>query len=377
MLIFARSGLIKKNMDFNFIDLYIYIADSTIVNDKFSFDLFINLKDKYPILYDIFLLTIIPISQYIFKHLRIYYHLKKSSRFKYDAAKLALDNLYMINKWSQNRPLERSKHNVIYRKVGNKYKLLDRFSLREEYVGLVNKYKQRNLSGKICYLVDYSIDFCEDKTNEDFNIYVTDGDYAEYLAVLELMNKHLILNTEIKNLLTKNPRAYINNFLPSNITVNTVILSAANNFLAIQRSMGTATAKGKWTVGACETMVMPSFRPGEDNSLFNLVECCMNEELGEQSKDNYRYFISWIGIYGNRTHVVAIVKPKEINEDKIIKQSENAKSNHEAQAYEWLPLKSKNIKNYIETRETFLYDREWLDFSRLSLYEAHRVKDFI
>lgn len=289
---------------------------------------------------------------------------------KYDSEK---DELYMINRWSIKRPLTKDNHKVVISTSRPKQEFIPVEELENE----IKRQKELNRAGDICFLTDFQIDHYESDFGRDFSITISPCDYSEHMAVYEYLEKHTDIKKKIEKIIASNPKEYLRNALPSNITVNVVVLSEGN-FLAIKRSKSVDTARNIWTVGPFETMTLKrDISPGSEEDLFTLSRRCLNEELN-LGEDYYgKIFISWFGLLipSVRSHVVAVVKIKNINEGEVIKRAMNSHSNFESENFEWLPLNKNTIKTFVEKDKGKLNDREWIRFTKLSLTEALRIKD--
>ncbi len=285
------------------------------------------------------------------------------------------DGLYMVNRWSLERPLTKSTHKVKIQKA----KPFQDFIPAEELQKRATDLRSENKSGDICFLTDYQIDHKESAYGENFEITVCRCDYSEHLASYYYLEEHPEIKNKIADLLRTDPKKYLANAIPSNITVNAVVISE-DKFLAIKRSTSVDTAKNIWTVGPFETMVLkPELTPGSDYDIYSLTKRCLFEEVNLKEDQYGEIFISWFGILLSslRTHIVAVIKIKNISESSVIASANNAHSNYESEQFEWLPFTHQGIKDLVENESGQLSDREWIKFTALSLQEAWRVRQFV
>jgi hypothetical protein len=281
----------------------------------------------------------------------------------------------MINRWSIERPLERSNHKVL---VSYDQPSQD-FIPKEEFQKYIDEQVTQKKTGDICYLIDYQIDHHESIHGKQFTISVAPCDYSEHMASYHYLNDHPALVSKIKSLLETNIKLYLKNPIPADMAVNVVVLSESN-FLAIKRSKSVDSARNTWTVGPFETMILKrDFSPGGHEDLFSLSRRCLKEELNLDENHYGKVFVSWFGLLltSVRAHIVSVVKIKDITEGDVIQLANNSHSNYESEGFEWIPLNYKNIKDYIEKDSGKLADRNWISFSKLSLSEALRVKDVL
>jgi hypothetical protein len=282
------------------------------------------------------------------------------------------DHLFMINRWSVERPLEPSNHKVL---ISYDQPPQD-FISKDVFQKYVDEQLNEKRTGDICYLVDYQIDHHESIHGKQFTITVAPCDYSEHMASYQYLSDHPELQARIKNLLHQDIKLYLKNPIPADMAVNVVVLSESN-FLAIKRSKSVDSARNLWTVGPFETMILKKdFTPGGHEDLFSLSRRCLKEELNLDDNHYGKIVVSWFGLLltSVRAHIVTVVKIKGISEGDVIQLAHNAHSNFESDGFEWVPLKPKDIKEYIENNQGNVADRNWISFSKLSLSEALRVR---
>jgi hypothetical protein len=179
---------------------------------------------------------------------------------------------------------------------------------------------------------------------------------------------------------------YLPGASPATVVANVVVHSSRGHLLAVRRSGSVDTAVGLWTIGIYETMIMEPHRPkGEREDLYTLCERGLREEVGlEIDRDYDHVMLSWFGIYGPllRTHLVAHIKIK-LPEAAVIDALEGSEGLYEADAYEWFKPNKQAVKQVltatVDNKPMLVpsFDavgRPWLNQTKLSLYEALRVR---
>jgi hypothetical protein len=304
-----------------------------------------------------------------------------SLEINYDPMK---DDLWEITKWSYKRQLNKENMIVRYKRNRPSQEFIPEDILKK----YAQKYKNQNILGDVCYLVNYNID-SQDQDREDlyeFMLEVSPSDYSEHLAAYDYLEENPQIRENIVKILENNPKEYLKKSIPSNISINVVVISELNNILAIKRSSAVASARNEWTIGAFETMVYDFLNTAESDSSFDaLARRCLREELGITHRDYKDIFISWMGLslLSMRGHVIAVVRLQKTTEAQMEGNMKKAHGYYEASIIKWLPMDVIEIKSFVERHEgNYMeyikeYGGKWSSFAPLALTEALRVKDYM
>ena len=323
------------------------------------------------------------------------WRLKKNQKFLLINFDPLLDGLIVLHTWSYTHRLEPS---------DTKFKVVARPNTpfikdREEFMSIVDGYKDQNIRGEICYMVDYNVDHRDNNYGNVFELYVAPCDYSEASAISSYLSRHIDIKEEIVKIVNNNPKDYFRQALPSDIFLNLIVLSRNNKLLALKRSKAVSSAQGVWCIGAYETMEIPfSKTVCADSNFHKLAERCLYEEMNispyEKCPKTGKYrqlfntqsiFISSISLslYHMGTLVTAVVKLEDLTEEEINERVISfAHSKYEHDSVAWLEYNKKEIKKFIET-DSGIYsdfvkknDSTWIGYVKLSLYEIYRVGDF-
>ena len=264
-----------------------------------------------------------------------------------------------------------------------------------EFQKIVQNYKNQNYTGDVCYMVDYKVDHRDNVHGYNFELTVAPSDYSEASAISDYLKNHTEIKNEIINTIKDNPIEYFRQALPSDIFINLIVLSKNNNVLLLRRSNSVSSAKGKWCIGAFETMndSLRQQTAGADINFHELARRGLKEELnllevndkGQTVYDVNSIFISSISLshYHMGTLVTAIVKLKDLTEKEITSNILSfAESKFEHDGIKWVKYDKKEIKKFIETDSGLYADcikndtGEWIAYAKFSLYELYRTGDF-
>lgn len=269
---------------------------------------------------------------------------------------------------------------------------------QNEFYTIANNYAFQNYKGNICYMIGYKVDHKDNHFGNTFEITVAPCDYSEALSVSDYLDNHPDVVKKIMSQVNKNPYQYFKQAIPSDIFINVIVVSEADNILVLRRSRAVASAQGKWCVGAFETMEYSLQDTAKaDKNFHALTQRCLKEELNlyqqERKEDGtvidcYDFnsiFISSISLslYHMGTLITSIVKVKGLTEGEISQKiSQQAHSKYEHDGIAWLPFNRKNIKAFVEegkgSYQQFVENNgnEWIGYAKWSLYELARVYDF-
>ena len=268
----------------------------------------------------------------------------------------------------------------------------------EEFQTIANDFACQNYKGNICYMIGYKVDHRDNHYGKTFKMTVAPCDYSEALSVSPYLKKHPHVEKDIIAQINQNPFKYFEKAIPSDIFINVMVVSEADNFLVLRRSRAVASAQGKWCVGSFETMEY-SFQDTAkaDKNFHLLTQRCLQEELNlsqQERKDGdnvvncYDFnsmFISSISLslFHMGTLITAVVKVKGLTEGEITKKIlQQAHSKYEHDGIAWLSFNRKDIKNFIENDkgpyQHFVekQNNEWIEYTKWSLYELARIYDF-
>lgn len=285
------------------------------------------------------------------------------------------DGFFTINRWSPERELTEAQHEIRIGDDRPKPELIEPELLAE----LSRNYFNAGKQGPICYLTSYQIDHKESLPGEKFIVQVHPCDYSEHLATYELLSNNSELRARAKKALGNDIEGYISRACPANVTLNIIVLSE-ERFLAIKRSQVVETAKNQWTIGACETMMIPDGSlPGQPETLFSFARRALREELNLLPDQYGDIHFTWFGMSAETLGAlfIAIVRIKKISEGEAIARAINSHSNFESTDFKWLKLSSKQLRNYILDRRSSLTKYSWISFAKLSMQEILRYKPFL
>ena len=291
------------------------------------------------------------------------------------------DELFGLNRWSLVRELTPDR--LVSTVVENRppQGLFDQATLDAE----VQAQAAAGYDGANCYVVDLRVDHRESSATERFHVTYARSTYAEQMAVTQLLRRDQGAKRRAYQLLATEPREYLRQACPTSVAANVVVHSASGRLLAVRRSGAVDTAAGLWTIGIFETMIMVQRTKGDREDLFSLCERGLREEVGlEPTVDYPRILVSWFGIYGPllRAHVVAHVRVEQ-SEAEVISAIERSEGLYEADAYEWIAPSPAAVRAILTARvpdrtapsPTFeALGRRWLSQTKLSVYEAVRVR---
>lgn len=284
-------------------------------------------------------------------------------------------DFFTINRWSPERELTEGQHEIRISDDRPTPELIEPEILAERSRNYFNAGKQ----GPICYLTSYKVDHKESLPGEKFIITVHPCDYSEHLATYELISNNSELKTRAEEALRNDIEAYICRACPANITLNIVVLSE-ECFLAVKRSQAVETAKNQWTIGACETMMIPSGSlAGQPETLFSFARRALREELNLLPDQYGDIHFTWFGMSAETLGAlfIAIVRIKNLSEGEVITRAINSHSNFEATDFKWVEFHSKQMINYILGRRSPLTQYSWISFAKLSMHEMLRYRPFI
>ena len=268
----------------------------------------------------------------------------------------------------------------------------------KEFQSIASDFALQNYKGSICYMIGYKIDHKDNHYGNKFEMTVAQCDYSEALAVSPYLEKHPNVINEIIAQVNNNPFKYFEKAIPSDVFINVMVVSEAENFLVLRRSRSVASAQGKWCVGSFETMEYSLQDTAKADKNFHiLTQRCLKEELNlsqQERKDDgtivdcYDFnsiFISSISLslFHMGTLITSVVKVRGLTEGEIVKKiTQQAHSKYEHDGIAWLPFNRKYVKQFVENSkgpyQQFVnnYDNEWIEYTKWSLYELARVYDF-
>lgn len=305
------------------------------------------------------------------------------------------NGVILLHAWSYNHRL--LPNNTVMKK--GKRTESDLIKYPDELEKLVEKSKEQNIRGEICYIVNYNVDHQDNEFGKSLELMLAPCDYSESVALGEYIKKHPELSTEVKHILDNNTKEYFNKALPSDVFMNLIIVSENRNFLALRRSRAVASAQGLWCIGAYETMEYPfSGTACQDLSFHRLATRCLAEEIGikpvemNQDSTNIRQLFDDDSIFIcsmslSTWHmgvlITAVVKLKNISEEELSSRIvSQAHSKYEHDGLHWLPIDFQEIKKFIENNTGIYADfvdsnnGRWIEYSKWSLHELARIFDF-
>lgn len=302
-----------------------------------------------------------------------------------------VDDVRMLAYWSYDRQLVEKNMKIIEPLLTNKPKQnYISYSLIKSYA---KEFEKKNHNGPTAYLTNYIIDNQDHSARKqfEFKIKLVKSDFIDHLAVGKILSENEELKSKLKDLIIEDPLKYFKTPVPSCISTNVIVISELNNVLAIQRSSTTPNLGGYWSIGIHETFLEKSFLAGDDKNFFGLSRRALTEELRLFPNNYHGLFISWMGINlkNMATYCIAITRLKEITESEVIENIKKGHGSNEIENWAWLPFDLKSVKNFIEN-DAKIYNEiiskvegvdiskvRWLNLSKIGLYEAYRVKDYL
>lgn len=305
------------------------------------------------------------------------------------------NKVMLLHSWSFSHQLLPGDMEII---VGKRPTTCPYIKNQHEFQSIANGFARQNYKGNVCYMIGYKVDHRDNHFGNKFEMTVAPCDYSESLSVSPYLEKHPDIAEKIVAQVNRNPYQYFKNAIPSDIFINVIVVSEAENFLVLRRSRSVASAQGKWCVGSFETMEYSLQDTAKADKNFHiLTQRCLKEELNlsqQEHKGNglvidcYDFnsiFISSISLslFHMGTLVTSVVKVKGLTEGEITQKiTQQAHSKYEHDGIAWLPFNRKYVKLFIENNkgphQQFVkkFNNEWIEYTKWSLYELARVYDF-
>ncbi|WP_375430522.1 hypothetical protein [uncultured Friedmanniella sp.] len=231
------------------------------------------------------------------------------------------------------------------------------------------------VSGDVCEVTNSTVDHGESgPSSKDFVIYVRPSKYAASLALPKLLEDEAIWKP-VENLIsTRGIEGALRTAPLRSLFVALTLSTPTGEVLKTRRSTATASSRGIWSLGVCETMNSLSDQPGHPaEDLFALARRAAREELGLHGEDIGPIWYTWYGF--GRTHGQFVVAhtstslPQAVVEQK----AREAEAGWESDAFQWIALDS------AEMRRISTLDRHagWLDLTPLAARGLLAVHDVL
>jgi hypothetical protein len=249
--------------------------------------------------------------------------------------------LHPIVTWSRKRRLDENRVRTSYAGRRHDTHVFD----RPEWHAAVERERRKGTAGRTAYLTRIDIDHGEHPAAFSAGFVITESDYAECMATLEIARNGGAVE------LTSALRAGLDNFLdvvpPTLFFVSVGVLAKSGRLLCLRRSVGVRTAPGMWSIGINETMKY-EVEPGREEDLFALVRRGLREELGLEPDDYGKITVTWLGwsAIASGFYAVAFVRAR-LDEAEIEDRRLHCHSVYEHDLTAWLSLTKKEITKVI------------------------------
>lgn len=276
------------------------------------------------------------------------------------------DDFIQLMSWSPARPLDPTYHVATSgRTVANRDQipipgLPDLDDLRRDY---------RGQAGSI---IGYRVDHGEaGRESRRFTIEVDSALYADGMAFQKALRGDAGWEAARRLVTDLGPSSLAR--LPTNtFFMNLTLTTASGNTLALRRSAGgVATGRGKWALGACETMTEPSELPGSrPEDLFDLARRTAEEEFGLARDEIGPIWVTWFGIgRGHGMFCVAHTSTR-LTESTVEQRVLNSHASYESDGLRWIRVDDVEISSLAAAPPD-----EWLPLSKVSASDLTRLKD--
>lgn len=266
--------------------------------------------------------------------------------------------------------------------------------------------KEKKKTGVVSFVTSLSLDHKDTIQGKELRIVVSSCDYLAHHVNSKYFVKYPNDWTRIKQTIKNGELdAYFCQAMPGNVFVNFIVINGqTNNVLAIRRSNQELNARNIWGLGGFETMndIKNAPNGAEELNLKGIVYRGLREELALTREEvsemaiSSLSFVKHLGIM-----VTALVRVDLMGaEEDISKTGESAltesgfiervlsqsESNFEHSCLNWLPIKLKEMKEFIE-HDTGFYKEEiqkydmkeakWIGYVKLQMYQIWRNHDSI
>jgi hypothetical protein len=234
--------------------------------------------------------------------------------------------------------------------------------------------------GPACTLVDLEVDHRESERGKKLRLTIAPSMYGDFVAVHDYFaNRPDAIAKVQQRLEQETTRDLVQQAPPSIIAVNATVTSADGYFLALQRSSAVRKWQNQWGLGAYETMILPTERPGESEDFFGATQRCLREEVGlEPGQDYGDIIVSWMGywISSALVHVIAHVRSTLTAAD-IGRRVGESYSSFETGSLLWIPDSKAALARLVRDHPHDGSNRTWIATAPIAAQQYWRCRSLL